>query len=84
LGTPCSIVDIVVLLFVYSLSFQCDFQSSSDSGLKDGDTGKIWLCTEPGCNRAFKKPSKLKIHQMRHTGERPFKVPITHSITVLS
>ncbi|GFS12998.1 zinc finger protein ZXDC-like, partial [Elysia marginata] len=34
---------------------------------------KIFLCPEPGCNKTFKKASKLKVHQMMHTGERPFK-----------
>ncbi|XP_041365864.1 zinc finger protein 143-like isoform X2 [Gigantopelta aegis] len=34
---------------------------------------KSWVCTEPGCNKVFSKLCKLKVHEMRHTGERPFK-----------
>ncbi|KAH9494989.1 hypothetical protein Btru_018329 [Bulinus truncatus] len=34
---------------------------------------KVLMCSEPGCRKTFKKASKLKVHQMLHTGERPFK-----------
>ncbi|CAL1535098.1 unnamed protein product [Lymnaea stagnalis] len=34
---------------------------------------KLLMCSEPGCRKTFKKASKLKVHQMLHTGERPFK-----------
>ncbi|KAK6973439.1 hypothetical protein BgiMline_024648 [Biomphalaria glabrata] len=34
---------------------------------------KLLMCLEPGCKKTFKKTSKLKVHQMLHTGERPFK-----------
>lgn len=37
-------------------------------------TGENWACSEPGCNKVFTKLSKLKVHAMQHTGERPFKV----------
>ncbi|KAK3608516.1 hypothetical protein CHS0354_010370 [Potamilus streckersoni] len=32
---------------------------------------KIFVC--PSCGKAFKRLSKLSVHNMRHTGERPFK-----------
>ncbi|KAL3841389.1 hypothetical protein ACJMK2_019541 [Sinanodonta woodiana] len=34
---------------------------------------KIFVCPSPGCGKAFKRLSKLSVHNMRHTGERPFK-----------
>uniref|UniRef100_A0A0B6ZJ83 C2H2-type domain-containing protein n=2 Tax=Arion vulgaris TaxID=1028688 RepID=A0A0B6ZJ83_9EUPU len=46
--------------------------------LSDGDASskrpkKMLMCIAPGCRKTFKKASKLKVHQMLHTGERPFK-----------
>ena len=40
----------------------------------EADSREMLVCPEPGCGKAFSKPSKLKIHAMQHTGERPFKV----------
>lgn len=34
----------------------------------------MYLCTHPGCDKIFRKLSKMRIHLMSHTGERPFKV----------
>lgn len=33
----------------------------------------MYLCTHPGCDKIFRKLSKMRIHLMSHTGERPFK-----------
>ena len=37
---------------------------------------KVWMCSEEGCSKQFTKPSKLKVHLMKHRGERPFKVSL--------
>ena len=29
-------------------------------------------CGEPGCDKTFSRPSRLKTHMLAHTGERPF------------
>ncbi|KAK6190474.1 hypothetical protein SNE40_002336 [Patella caerulea] len=47
--------------------------SMGSSSLDRSPSKKIWVCPEEGCNKVFRKLSKLKIHQMRHTGERPYK-----------
>ena len=51
-----------------------------DEGLEEGSSppmpGRLWICQEENCGELFSKLSKLKIHLMRHTGERPFKVTI--------
>ncbi|KAJ3113953.1 hypothetical protein HDU96_002691 [Phlyctochytrium bullatum] len=31
-----------------------------------------YRCEYPGCSKAFKKPAKLKLHNLSHTDERPF------------
>ncbi|RUO96150.1 hypothetical protein BC936DRAFT_142529 [Jimgerdemannia flammicorona] len=31
-----------------------------------------YICSEPGCGKAYKKPCKLLEHERAHTGERPF------------
>lgn len=33
----------------------------------------LHYCCEPGCNAKFSRPSRLKTHQLSHSGERPFK-----------
>ncbi|XP_069132578.1 zinc finger protein ZXDC-like [Argopecten irradians] len=38
-----------------------------------GPPRKYYMCGEKGCEKIFKKLSKFRVHQMRHTGERPFK-----------
>ncbi|XP_033751572.1 zinc finger protein ZXDC-like [Pecten maximus] len=38
-----------------------------------GAPRKYYMCGERGCEKIFKKLSKFRVHQMRHTGERPFK-----------
>lgn len=35
---------------------------------------KVFVCPVEGCSKMFRRLSKYKTHQMRHTGERPFKV----------
>lgn len=37
---------------------------------------KVFICPVEGCGKMFRILSKYKTHQMRHTGERPFKVGI--------
>ena len=37
---------------------------------------KVIQCPVPGCNKTFRKASKLKVHEMLHTGERPYKCTI--------
>lgn len=36
--------------------------------------GKRHVCPHPDCNVVCSKASKLKLHMLVHTGERPFKV----------
>ncbi|KAL5006847.1 hypothetical protein ScPMuIL_015653 [Solemya velum] len=50
-----------------------DTKHPSESDSPSSGSKKVWLCPDPGCGKSFKKLSKLKIHEMRHTGERPFK-----------
>ena len=45
--------------------------SQEESDVREADG---LVCPEPGCGRTFTKLSKLKVHTMQHTGERPFKV----------
>ena len=33
---------------------------------------KLFLCTEPGCEKTFRKKITLQRHKMTHTGEKPF------------
>lgn len=40
-----------------------------------GKTLKMYQCPEPGCNKAFKTPCRLRRHQTVHSGEKPFKCP---------
>ncbi|XP_076450981.1 uncharacterized protein LOC143286917 [Babylonia areolata] len=40
---------------------------------EEGDGREKLVCPERGCGKTFTKLSKLKIHTMQHTGERPFK-----------
>ncbi len=35
-----------------------------------------YLCTYPGCDKAFSRPSSLRIHGHSHTGEKPYACPI--------
>ena len=35
---------------------------------------KLYICEEEGCGKVFAKLTKLRVHHMQHTGERPFKV----------
>ncbi|CAI9740110.1 finger ZXDC-like [Octopus vulgaris] len=50
-----------------------DTGSKSDSPSENTPVKKLWSCQQAGCEQVFKKLSKLKIHLMRHTGERPFR-----------
>lgn len=50
-----------------------DADSKSDSPSEPTSVKKVWSCEQAGCKQVFKKLSKLKIHLMRHTGERPFR-----------
>ncbi|XP_013396692.1 zinc finger protein ZXDC [Lingula anatina] len=49
-----------------------DNVSDSDTSTSQMAAGKC-KCPYEGCDKVFKKPVKLKIHMMKHTGERPFK-----------
>ncbi|CAE1168965.1 unnamed protein product [Acanthosepion pharaonis] len=53
-----------------------DADSKSDSPSEPTSVKKVWSCEQAGCKQVFKKLSKLKIHLMRHTGERPFRCDI--------
>ncbi|XP_035824936.1 zinc finger protein 143 isoform X2 [Aplysia californica] len=46
--------------------------AEEDANLKKSQK-KLLRCSEPGCMKTFKKASKLKVHEMLHTGERPYK-----------
>jgi len=37
------------------------------------DGRRYWICPEEGCERAYTRPSKLKIHLLGHREVRPFK-----------
>ncbi|GAA5866370.1 hypothetical protein JCM8547_000756 [Rhodosporidiobolus lusitaniae] len=39
---------------------------------KSGGRAKRYLCTWPGCGKAYTRPVRLEEHQRVHTGERPF------------
>ena len=49
----------------------CNQQEDEDSLCSDG---KLHVCQHPDCHVVCSKASKLKLHMLVHTGERPFKV----------
>ena len=68
-----TVSDHFVLLPVVNGNITGGVMQASQS-LDEDDAREMLVCPEPGCGKAFSKPSKLKIHAMQHTGERPFKV----------
>lgn len=77
-----TVSDHFVLLPVVNGNITGGVMQASQS-LDEDDAREMLVCPEPGCGKAFSKPSKLKIHAMQHTGERPFKVCIEHSNDVV-
>ena len=53
-------------------------QSDSESGAELNFPPRcasvnLYRCSEPGCDKTFSRPSRLKTHMLGHSGQRPFK-----------
>ncbi|OAD52599.1 Transcription factor IIIA [Eufriesea mexicana] len=58
----------------YNTTLESDsILSESKNIVKDTDAEKPYRCIFPGCNLAFRRPSRLKRHVRFHIGERNFK-----------
>ncbi|KAJ8901974.1 hypothetical protein NDN08_004175 [Rhodosorus marinus] len=64
----------VVVRDIRDLSDLNDLKGMEPVKLKE-DKGKIYLCPQKGCDRAFRKRWNLSVHMRIHTGATPFACP---------
>ncbi|CEL56273.1 Transcription factor IIIA OS=Schizosaccharomyces pombe (strain 972 / ATCC 24843) GN=sfc2 PE=2 SV=1 [Rhizoctonia solani AG-1 IB] len=45
---------------------------AASQNISTAPTNKPYVCSHVGCERSYRKPSRLQEHERSHTGERPF------------
>ncbi|XP_038413568.1 Kruppel-like factor 18 isoform X1 [Canis lupus familiaris] len=52
---------------------KCNIKTQKSKFQKKPDILKTYTCTYQDCGKSYTKPSHLRIHERKHTGEKPYK-----------